>query len=51
MYPDIFENASFYPFGLASTRTAFSVTKNEAFRKRPFHIVVWTGENGAFRQR
>ena len=35
-YPDIFENASFfYPFWVSvHTETAFTLTENEAFRKR-----------------
>ena len=51
----------FYPFWVpVHTETAFSVTENEAFRKRspewiflktPFSCSRGTGENGAFRKR
>ena len=61
-YPDIFDNASFfYPFWVCvHTETVFSVTKTNLFEnalqsrcfwKRRFHVVVWTGENRAFRKR
>ena len=39
----------FYPFWVSvHTETAFSVIKNEAFRKRSSEWIVWTGENEAF---
>ena len=49
----------FYPFWASvHVETAFSVTKDKAFRKRSpewtflktrFHVVLWTSENRAFR--
>ena len=49
-----------YPFGLASTRRSRcrspktklfeNALQSGSFRKRCFHVVVWMGENGAFRK-
>ena len=58
-YQDLFENASsFICFGFSSTwRWRFQSQKTKlfedalqsgSFRKRCFHVVVWTGENRAF---
>ena len=61
-YPDIFENASFFiRFGFPSTRRRRfqspktklfeSALQSGSFSKRRFPVLVWTGENGAFRKR